>query len=73
MIKDNSIAAGVSKLMLEFSDGLDQSVAAVREACSDEEFVAYRSAISRILAEVLLEVLNPLYKEHPNLKPGALN
>jgi hypothetical protein len=73
MIKDKLIAEGVSKLMLEFGGRLDGSIAAVREGCSDEEFRAYRLAVGKILAEMLLEVMNPLYLEHPDLKPAGLD
>jgi len=57
--------------MIEFSGRLDGSIATVREQCSPEEFAAYRRAVGRIMGEMLLEVLNPLYAEHPSLKPSA--
>jgi hypothetical protein len=33
----------------------------------------YRRAVGKIMGEVLLEVLNPLYAKHPTLKPPGLN
>jgi hypothetical protein len=72
MIKDKLIAGRISKLMLEFGGRLDDSIVTVRDGCSDAEFHAYRLAVGKVLAEMLLEVMNPLYREHPDLKPVGL-
>lgn len=69
MIRDARVAKEVSDLMIELSGRLDGSV---REQCSPEEFAAYRRAVGRIMGEMLLGVLNPLYAEHPSLKPAAM-
>ena len=72
VIKDPSIARQVSDLMIEFSGRLDRSILTVQERCSPEEFKAYRLAVAKVLGEMLLEVMNPLYTEHPDLKPDGL-
>jgi len=72
MIKNKEIAKEISELMLTFGDKLDHSASIVRESCPKEEFENYRNAIAKILAEMLLEVMNPLYKEHPGIKPEQL-
>jgi hypothetical protein len=72
MIRDARIAKQVSDLMIEFSVRLDGSIAEVRDRCSPEEFTAYRLAVGRIMGEMLLETLNPLYAEHPSLKPTRM-
>ncbi len=71
MIADPKVAKQVSDLMLEFSGRLDGSVAFVIKASSSEEATVYRSAVGKILGEILLEVLNPLYARHPSLKPAG--
>jgi hypothetical protein len=71
MIRDARIAKQVSDLMVEFSGRLDGSIATVRDQCSPEEFAVYRRAVGRIMGEMLLEVLNPLYAEHSSLKPRS--
>jgi hypothetical protein len=73
MIKDKVISESVGKLMLEFGGQLDASIVAVRVNCSDAEFRAYRLAVGKILGEMLLEVMNPLYREHPDIKPIGLD
>ena len=65
-------ASDVSALMLEVTEKLNASVEHVRSAGSTEEFESYRSAVAEILGTVLLEVLNPIYAEHPELKPAEL-
>jgi hypothetical protein len=72
MIEQKDVAAEVSKLMLEFGSRLDASVALVQVKCSATELQAYRRAIGKIMGEMLLEVMNPLYRKHPDLKPKEL-
>ena len=72
MIADTTTAKHVSELMLDISARLDESVAMVNKTCSPEEDAMYRRAVGRILGRILLEVLNPLYAEHPSLKPAGM-
>jgi hypothetical protein len=58
--------------MLDISGQLDESVAAVKRTCPPEEFESYRRTVGKILSQVLLDVLNLLYAEHPTLKPPGL-
>lgn len=69
MINNSLIAEQISALMLEISAKIDQSIALVQENCPEEEFQKYRRAAGRIMGEVLLEILNPLYEKHSFLKP----
>jgi hypothetical protein len=72
MIRDEIVAREVSQLMLEIGARLDRSVELVSNNCSQEECKVYRRAVGAILGEILLTVLNPLYSEHPSLKPPEL-
>lgn len=69
MITNTNTAKRISDLMLDISGQLDESVATVKMTCPPEEFESYRRSVGRILGQVLLDVLNPLYAEHPTLKP----
>lgn len=73
MIRNKSVARQVSELMIEFSARIDRSILTVQENCSPEEFKTYRLASAKILAEMLLEVMNPLYADHPDLKPAGMD
>ncbi len=72
MIEQKDVAKEVSNLMLEVGARLDASTALVKERCSAVEFEAYRRAVGKIMGEMLLEVMNPLYQKHPDLKPKEL-
>jgi hypothetical protein len=72
MITDSNTARHVSALMLDISGRLAESESIVKETCSSQEDAVYRRAVGRILANILLEVLNPLYAEHPSLKPPGM-
>lgn len=72
MIRNKEMANEVSELMLDFASKLDASLVAVQERCSSEEFHAYREGVSKILSDMLFDVMNPLYLAHPDLKPDEL-
>ena len=68
VISDQETAKRISELMLHVSDELNESVRMAQDNCPADEFLKYRLAVGGIMAE-LLEVLNPLYSTHPELKP----
>jgi len=72
MIRNIKVARQISDLMVDFSGRLDASILTVQEQCSPEEFQVYRRAVARVLGEMLLEIMNPLYAEHPSLRPPGL-
>jgi hypothetical protein len=73
MIDNEVTAAELSRLLLDVAARLDHSVELVRTTCSSDQFILYRRAIGRVMAEILLEILNPLYEQHPMLKPPELD
>jgi|HubBroStandDraft_6_1064221.scaffolds.fasta_scaffold152900_2 hypothetical protein len=73
MITDPVVAAKVNDVMVGIAGQLDESVAFVMKRSSQEEFSRYRKAVGNVMGELLLEILNPLYKQHPGLKPPQLD
>lgn len=73
MIKNELVAKRISELMLDIGARLDKSVELVQENCLADDFNAYRQGVGAIMAEILLEILNPLYAEHPSIKPPELD
>jgi hypothetical protein len=69
MFSHADTAKYVSDLMLDIPGRLDESVGIIKSSCTPEEEAAYRRSVGRILGRILLDVLNPLYAEHPSLKP----
>ena len=72
MIQNEEVARQISDLMVEFGRRLDASVALVRDRGTPEEFQVYRRAVGKIMADMLLEIMNPLYAKHPDVKPAGL-
>jgi hypothetical protein len=70
---DKATAKQISVLMLEYGAKLDESVKLVKQTCSEDDFRKYRDAVGKVLGYMLLDIMNPLYKEHPDLKPPDLN
>lgn len=66
------IAEKISALMLEYGEKLDNSVKLVMDTSSTEEFEAYRNAVGQIMGTMLVDIMNPLYREYPDLKPPEL-
>jgi hypothetical protein len=66
------VAREISALMLETTEKLDQSVRRMRAQLPPAEFGTYGRAVGTILADIVMEVLDPLYAEHPDLKPPEL-
>lgn len=69
MIKDEAVASEINALMLDISARLNESTRIVKEICDEEDFKIYRSAVGKIMMEILFEALNPLYAKYPSLKP----
>jgi hypothetical protein len=69
MISDPNTAKHISDLMRKIFYLLEESDRMVKETCSPEDIAAYQHAVGRILSPVFVEVLNPLYHQHPELKP----
>ena len=67
------LAIKINSLMLEFGAKLDTSIVEVQEQCSDREFIEYKNAIGKILGFMLIDVMNPIYRKHPDLKPDKLD
>jgi hypothetical protein len=70
---DRFVASEIHDLMLEFSAKLDNSIKFVKENCDQDEFNRYRQAVGRIMGNMLLDIMNPIYSDHPDLKPADLN
>jgi hypothetical protein len=42
-----------------------------KESRSPEEFASYHRAVGKIIAPIMFDVLEPLYSDHPTLKPSG--
>lgn len=65
-------ARTISQLVLDVSGQLDESVRIAKDGCSPEEFLSYRRKVGEIMGSILIDILNPLFREHPELTPEGL-
>ncbi len=71
MLASADTAKKVNELLVQCLTNLNESARLVQVEASEEEFKGYRRAVGAVMGELLLEVLNPLYSEHPELKPDG--
>ena len=72
MISSPEVAEKVNALMLEIGAKLNASIADVESSCPEEEFANYRRVVGKIMGAMLLDIMNPIYAVHPELKPSQL-
>ncbi|MGC2530081.1 MAG: hypothetical protein WA639_20225 [Candidatus Acidiferrum sp.] len=72
MIADANTAKYVSDLLLDINGQLNESIERVQEASTPEEFANYRRRVGTLINSIFEEVLEPIYRKHPNLKPPEL-
>ena len=71
MLTDVELANEINGVLLQVSDRLNSSIATVMDRSSESEFRAYRRAVAVVMAE-LLEILNQLYEQHPEIRPDGI-
>jgi hypothetical protein len=74
MISDNQIASEISDRVLEVHRLMHEILLLAYDSgrCSPEDLSALKRAVGGVLAELLLDMVNPLYQAHPELKPDGL-
>jgi hypothetical protein len=69
-ISDRDTATKVAGLMNEAFLKVDESCSIVRETCAPEECKAFLKATAPIAGGIVMDVLEPIYDEYPELKPA---
>ena len=69
---DRDTAAEIHRIMDEVTAMLDQSVKLVQERGSEDDLTRYRGFIEQIMGSILLDILQPIYRDHPDLTPPYL-
>jgi hypothetical protein len=73
MISNPNIAREVSDLMRDVFHRIDESCQMVRSKCPPDEANAYLKSVGKVAGAIVLDVLEPLYKRNPSLKPDNWN
>ena len=68
-IKDLDVAAEVNQALRSAFDILGESMVRFRKSCSKEVTETYSQKIGDIFYIIVFDLLEPLYDEHPQLKP----
>lgn len=69
---DRETAQKLIGMMLDCSKKLDDVIVLVTDACNEEESRKFRSAAGKIMGHIFVDVLDPVYREHPELEPEEL-
>lgn len=69
---NKQIASEIVELMVEFGGRLNQSVILVQDSCPEDQLVCYRRAVGKLMGSMLLDIMNPIFDEYPELKPEQL-
>jgi hypothetical protein len=72
MINDLKTAKYVSDLVSGVNAQLADSVQNVRNASAPEEFEVYQRRVGTLVYSIFEQILVPIYKKHPSLKPPEL-
>jgi hypothetical protein len=70
MMKDQDVAADVNKALHQAFHILGDSMRDVSQRCNEEDAAEYREKISDIFYIIVFKLLEPLYEQHPQLKPA---
>lgn len=69
MIRDEDVAAKVSQALQDAFNRLGESMLEMNNGGSQAEKELYRRKIGDIFYIIVFDLLEPLYKDHPKLKP----
>lgn len=67
------VARSIVGLVFEYGGKLNDSMLLVRESAAEDEFSRYRRAVGNVLASTFENILDPIFAEHPDLRPNRLN
>ncbi len=72
MFEDLETAKYALKVFLGVNDQMEQSIFAVKNKCSPEEYKAFKKGVGYIIYEVFDKIIEPISKRHPSLKPPEM-
>jgi hypothetical protein len=72
-VSDKAAAAKLMQILMRQSGELDSLLAEIQGECSEAQFIKYRRIVGRIMGSMLLDGINVLSDELPELRPRELN
>ena len=68
---NSNIANEVSRSLGDILGGMNETIRLVMDNSSPEEFVAYRTAMGKVMGALIHEVINPHYEKYPETQSGG--
>jgi hypothetical protein len=69
MISETGVARQITELMLDAFNRIEDSCELVSRSSPEQEAAAYRNVADRVIEPIVLDILEPLFTRHPELKP----
>lgn len=73
MISDPTSAQAISKAAENFLGELSRAFELARSSSTPDEFEQLKQAVGVVVGMLEVDLLWPLYKQHPNLEPANLS
>ena len=70
---EKDLAEETSLLALKVSSTLDNHLRKIQESCSKEDFNVMRKGIGYVMGYLYTDVMEPLWKMHPELRPEEMD
>jgi hypothetical protein len=68
---DREISKQVASMVEDYEQKLHETLETLRNECPKAEFKRYARGIAEILHHLDDDILSPIYKEHPDLRPSG--
>ena len=69
---DRTVAEKVNSILRNVTREIDDSVRLVMESSAQEDLQAYRRIAGKLMGQIFLEILQPIYDQYPDLAPSEL-
>jgi hypothetical protein len=69
---EHNVAKEITELMLKINGEINNSLFIVQESSDEVSYGRYKAAAANIMGEILIEILNPIFKQYPDLIPDGL-
>ncbi|MFZ2267274.1 MAG: hypothetical protein WAV95_06815 [Azonexus sp.] len=72
MLKNKEMATAVSLSGEQFIADLNAVLNKARTTCEPEEYQRFLKSVGLVVGTIEVDMLGPLYKQHPDLEPDGL-
>lgn len=66
---DRALAEKLVKTCIAYSAELNQLLFEVKASCPKNEFEAMRHGVGQVMGDAYVEIIRPIFGQHPDLEP----